>query len=267
MTRLISEWIAEMEEKAAAWNEELITDFGAGYVEIASAVSGKSIVEINEAATEHKVAVIPITCGQGTIEFFSESVAAIVRAMGFDAFVTKASDVNGIYEAHTAGADIIFMADDDRYIALNLKNGKIGDNNIATGRGFAEMLSRLAGDLKEKETVVLGYGIIGKIMADYFSKKGAVITVFDKNNEKKEEVLKDGYKWMDDIEGIGKFRYVADGTSEGGWLSESMLSGDALIAAPGIPLSLDESSAEKLKGRYVHDLLEIGTAVMLGLAL
>ncbi len=42
---------------------------------------------------------------------------------------------------------------------------------------------------------------------------------------------------------------------------------DVRIAAPGLPLSLDDEAREALKGQYVHDLLEIGTAGMLGLVI
>ena len=45
------------------------------------------------------------------------------------------------------------------------------------------------------------------------------------------------------------------------------LSKEALIAAPGIPLSLDAEAAETFKNQLVHDMLDIGTATMQATAL
>lgn len=267
MTRLITNWISDMEASAAGWNYELKRMTGADYIGIGAMVSGWTEESIREAAECEKVAVVPVTSGLGTISSFAESVAAIVKAMGFVAFVTEGTDVNGIYEAHVKDADIVFMADDDRYIALNIRDGSIGDNNIATASGYVEILNRMAGNIAGRQVAVLGYGIIGQLMAEFLSEKGALIAVFDKNPDKKHSVIKDGYQWIEDAAELREYKYIADGTSEGNWLNEDMLSEDVLIAAPGIPFSLTETAQEKLEGRYIHDLLEIGTAGMLALAI
>lgn len=268
MTRLRTEWIHDLENTAAAWDARLQEQIGMGYVELAAKVSGKSPQEIKSAAKNRKIAVVPITSGLGTIGSFSESVAAIVRAMGFHAVVTEATDVNGIYEAvDKIGADVLYMADDDRYLALSCPDGKTGDNNIATAQGYVEVLAKMAGGLRGRRTAVLGYGIIGKLMAEALAQKGARVAVYDKEKNKQKEVLADGYQWIKDSAGLKEYRYVADATSEGGWLTKEMLHADAHIAAPGIPLSLDDGAREALKGQYVHDLLEIGTVGMLGMAL
>lgn len=267
MTRLISEWIADMEKTAASWDAALRERTGLGFLELAARVSGNSEDALRQAASEYRVGVVPVTSGLGTIDTFSQSVAAIVRAMGFQAFVTQSSDVNGIYEACGKGADILYMADDDRYIALNIRSGKAGDNDIATARGYAELLFQMAGSLKNERAAVLGYGIIGQKMAQALVEKGADIAVYDKDPKKKEPVIADGYRWLARAEDLKEYAFLADGTSEGPWLNSNMLRDDVKIAAPGIPFSLDEQTAEKLEGQYVHDLLEIGTAVMLGLAI
>lgn len=267
MTRLTTEWIAGMEDTAADWNNMLQRRVGMGYMELACRVSGNSMEVMKAAASDYLVAVVPITSGLGTISAFSESVAAIVRAMGFKTIVTKAADVDGIYEAYLKGADVLYMADDDRYIALNIGNKKIGDNNIATAKGFVEALAGLSGGLAEKEVLVLGYGIIGKLMAGALTDKGAGVTVYDKDPQKQALIKRDGYACLTDAAGIKNFLYLADGTSEGPWISETMLNENAVIAAPGIPFSLDDKAKAKFSEKYVHDLLEIGTAVMMGLAI
>lgn len=268
MTRLTSEWICEMENTAALWDKTLLKQTGLDYRKIAAAISGKSENEILQAAEKYRIAVVPITSGLGTISSFSGSVAAIITTMGFDVFVTEATDVNGIYEAYEKGADIIYMADDDRYIALNIKNCKIGDNNEATAAGYVKLLESMAGnDLEGKDVAVLGYGIIGQLMAAYLAKKGAKVSVYDKDISKKPLVVEAGYIWLKNPDNLVDYKFIADGTSEGSWLNEDMVADDVFIAAPGIPFSLTLQAQEKLKGRYVHDLLEIGTAGMIGLAL
>lgn len=270
MTRLITKWIAEMEEQSADWNDALRERIGLDFIGLASRVSGKDREAIERAALAAKVAVVPITSGLGTIDSFSESVAAIVRAMGFHTFVTERTDVNGIYEAHVKDADIIFMADDDRYIALNLHNGRIGDNNIATAGGYAEVLLALSGlsnGAKGTSVAVLGFGIIGQLMASYLREKGACVSVYDKKPAKREAVAACGYEWIESAEALKKFQYIADGTSEGAWIHEGLLREDVIIAAPGVPFSLNEAAKKRHEGNYVHDVLEIGTACMVGLAL
>ncbi|MEG0830063.1 MAG: 3-methylornithyl-N6-L-lysine dehydrogenase PylD [Anaerovoracaceae bacterium] len=267
MTRLITQWISTMEDTATCWNKTLQEKTGMGYIDLAAKVSGNSKEDIKAASKTCKVAVVPITAGLGTIDTFSKSVAAIPTAMGFETFITTASDVSGILEAYEKNAEIIYMADDDRYIALNIKNNKIGENNFATANGFIEVLEALGGTLSGQDALVLGYGIVGQTMAKALAKKSAKVTVYDKNSRKDLLIKSDGYKVLGSIEAMSSFKYVADATSEGPWITKDMLNEEAVLAAPGIPFSLDGSAKAKFADRYVHDLLEIGTAVMLGLAI
>lgn len=266
MTRLITEWISEMEETAKEWDEQLRKLTGYGYVDLAAAVARCSTEEIMEAAGDKTVAVTPVTSGLGVIGNFAEAVEAIVKAMGFSVFVTDATDINGIYEAKIRGADIVFAADDDRYIALNFNNGKMSDNNLATATGYAELLHKMTGDINGKQVAVIGYGIVGQLLAQCLTERGAKVSAYDKDRSKKELVESTGYLWIE-RENLSEYHFIADATCEGGWLDEKELAEDAIMAAPGIPLSLNEKSKEKMACRYIHDMLEIGTAAMLGMAL
>lgn len=267
MTRLVSEWIVKMEENAANWSNELKEKTGMDYLDIAAVSSGKLRTALEGNAKGKRVAVIPVTSGLGAIDSFAQSVAAIVNAMGIEAFVTECTDVNGVYEAYTKGADILMMADDDRYIALNRISGELSDNNIATASGYSEMLMAMAGKsegFNGQTVVVLGYGIIGKLMASYLKGKGAVVFIYDKNLKKREDAEASGFGWVWEKNDLKKFQYIADATSEGKWIDCNDLSEDAVIVAPGIPFSLTDDAKRKFQGRYVHDLLEIGTACMIG---
>ncbi|MEI3503477.1 MAG: hypothetical protein V8Q42_07440 [Anaerovoracaceae bacterium] len=150
MTRLVTEWIRELEETAAVRDKELRRLTGAGYVKLAALTAGVPEELIIKASEEYKVAVVPVTSGLGEIESFPQAVSAVTVAMGFDTFVTEHTDVSGFYEASCKGADIVYMADDDRYIAVNMRTGKIGENDISTAGGYAQLLIQLA-DRKRKK--------------------------------------------------------------------------------------------------------------------
>lgn len=264
MTRLKTEWINDIEQNVAIWNDTLKNHLGIDFSEFACRASGTEILKLKTAARSYKVAVVPVTSGEGIISTFAESVASVVRATGFDVFVTNSYDVSGIREAYSKNADVIYMADDDTFVAVNTKNGRIGDNNIATACGYAEVLNVLAGSIAGKAAAVLGYGIVGWLMAEQLRRLGAKVSVYDKNESKKESVVFDGFGWIRTAEELKDFLYIADATNEGGWLTPELLHEKAVIAAPGVPLSLSEEAKREFNGRYVHDMLEIGTACMMG---
>lgn len=272
MTRLITEWIRDMKDRVEAWDESLDRQVGGGLVFIAAKGAGRSEGEIVAAREKTKIAVIPITSGQGIIEEFSRSVASILEQMKFDVFITKHTDVAGIYEAKQRDADIVYLADDDRYIAMNLQNKRIGENDRATARGYTEVLEGMSlktrGEgIRGKEVLILGYGRVGHEMYDYLEEKGAGITVYDYNEDRQNDLRREKRKMITSARKIRNYSLILDATSTGHWINPEMLADDVLIAAPGIPFSLDYEAEQKFKGRYVHDNLEIGTAVMLAYAL
>ena len=95
-------------------------------------VTGADLLKIGEKAlnikvdtktlADKKVRVVPITSGEGIISGFSQSVADIIKYIGFEnCEVTEHSDVWGYSEAYNDKADIIFAADDDRFISINTR--------------------------------------------------------------------------------------------------------------------------------------------------
>ncbi|NTV90972.1 MAG: hypothetical protein HGA22_11545 [Clostridiales bacterium] len=106
--------------------------------------------------TRLRTAVIPVTCGLGVIGGFCEAMKDILEYCGADVFITNKTDVAGIQEAYTNGADIVFMADDEVFAAFSL-NGKItSDNGYATGIGFAAALEIMMKRVEEEEVLILG---------------------------------------------------------------------------------------------------------------
>lgn len=272
MTRLKSEWIKDIEHEVEEWNRTLLSSTGAGLLELAAKGSGIGVDMLTEAIAHCRVGVVSITGGQGIIGTFAESVAAIVTAMGFGADVAKRTDVDGFYEVQSRGANVVFMADDDRFLAVNLDTNTLGENDRSTACGYTEALEgmmgkRNRGSLKGQKVLLLGYGRVGREIETYLYQKGASVVIYDRNEEVCRGLSEKGKDYLRSPEEIKGYEFIMDATSTGPWISKDMLREDVLIAAPGIPFSLDEEAREHFKGQWIHDNLPIGTATMLAFAL
>ena len=267
MTRLISEWMDDIRNKVKERETVLKEKTGLSYLTLAAKASGWSAADMERAAQQISVGVVPVTSGEGIIGSFSEAVAAVTAAMGFRSFVTEKSDVSGIYEAYNREADIVFMADDERYIAFNLNKKRMADNNAATAAGYLTALEEAHGPLAGKEVLLLGFGVVGQEFLKRLLKKGAGVTGYDSDAERLKSMAGSGAEILETIGDMRKFKILVDATNQGGWIHSGMLHPDAWIATPGVPLSLDEEARRAHEKRLIHDCLEIGTASMLGFAL
>lgn len=173
MTRLLGEWMRSLVDKLDAREEELQLKTGLDFAGVAAAANGLPREAVEEAAKRLSVFAVPITQGLGVIEAFAESVAAIVERAGFSAFVTERTDVSGFYEAYRRGADIVFLADDVRYVAFRLDARRLSDNNEATARGYAAALEAAAGGLAGRDVLVVGCGVVGREAGKSLVAKGA----------------------------------------------------------------------------------------------
>ena len=127
------------------------------------------------------VQVIPITTGQGIISQFAETIAAILSFLGFSARVSRQPDIAGITQAYQERADEIFMSDDTAFVAINLRNRKVVDNNEATGRVYGTALSLLAGGIRDKEGLIIGCGPVGNSAAELLLSYVGKLTLYDSN--------------------------------------------------------------------------------------
>ncbi len=268
MTRLRTEWITYMLDGMEDYNADLISKTGmdlAGLVRETFGVSGE---EYDAARDKVRVAVVPITQGEGIIGNFSESVAAIVQSMGFQTEVMEHTDVDGIYDAARKGCEVVFFADDIRYLALNIRSGRFSDNNYATALGFIKVLSALmkkAGkDPKTEKILQIGYGIVGREAAAILAENNIDFDLYDKNMSAVSDFSGKTLAGKDEIK---DYQYILDFTNEGGWLHREDLCGEVLYASPGVPYSMDSEAASCFEQQAVHDNLEIGTAIMLGQSL
>ncbi len=255
MTRLASSDIATVVEWLDALDRSLVDATGATLTEIAQYAVG-------EAVDFHHVknSVVPITAGQGIIGGFSQTVAGILRHMGVDAFVTSRTDVGGLYEGRM-NSSCQFAADDDTFFAVNLENNQVSENGYATGLGFAAALDLAAKGVENKPVLVAGAGPVGLTAADYFASKGAIVTLYDIDASKLEDRP---YETTTSIAGR-KFSLVLEATTAENVITKDVLTPNAIVSAPGVPLGVEAKLAQELtdSNRLIHNPLELGTAVMM----
>ena len=270
MTRLKTEWIDHMPEGMEEYNSSLKMKTGFDLAGLVMDTFGIPEEKYKRLAGSILVAAVPVTQGEGIIGSFSDSVAAIVRSMGFRTCVSEDTDVEGIYSSILMDADVIFMADDTRYLAFSRDNGSFGENNYATALGYImvlrAMMKKAGTDISKEKILVAGNGLVGEEAVQILLNHGIDFDLYDKDPEAREAFrdLDTGKYVLDSPEEIRNYRYILDFTNEGGWLGEELLGEDVIYASPGIPLSLTEKAAERLQNTAVYDNLEIGTAMMLG---
>lgn len=265
MTRLRTEWIEYMLDGMEEYNKQLKIKTGMDLADFIKDTFNMQEADFKKAKDTKRIAVVPITQGEGIISSFSESVAAIVKSIGFNALVTEHTDINGIYEGTQKGCDIFFFADDARYLALNIKSGNVCDNNYATALGFIKVLKALMDkngkNIREEKVLQLGYGIVGREAEKILLQDKINFDIFDKNFDVIKELP---YEKLTEKDQIRNYNYIVDFTNEGGWLKKECLSPDLLYVSPGVPYSMDSEAEAYFENRAVHDNLEIGTAIMLG---
>ena len=270
MTRLRTEWIEYMLGGMKEYNEGLRAKTGFDLTGLIMSTYGVPRERYEELIREVQVAAVPVTQGEGIIGSFSDSVAAIVRSMGFETFVTQESDVDGIYSAILMDAEVIYMADDERYLAFSRDNGSFADNNYSTALGYVmvlrAMMAKAGFDIFKEKLLVIGNGTVGEEAVQILLNHNVDFDMYDKDPEAVEAFmeLETGKHVLSSREEIKNYRFILDFTNEGGWLKDEYLMEDVLYASPGVPLSLDEKAAERLQNTAVYDNLEIGTAMMLG---
>ncbi|WNY29221.1 hypothetical protein MmiEs2_14460 [Methanimicrococcus stummii] len=218
------------------------------------------------APNNEKVAIIPITAGNGIIGSFSESLLFTVQHFGMDGFITENTDVAGYYEAVMKGADIILMADDLAYIAHNLKNSKIAHNQICTGRIYAEILCNAKDYADDKDVLVIGLGKVGTPAVETFLKEKQNVYVFDVDSNRVDEVVSEypvSKYDPTDSKTPNSFFKIFEATPCADTISKDVLKQNSLVSTPGIPCGISDELIEKYSIRVVLEPLGIGTLSML----
>ena len=269
MTRLTSEDVRFMKEDLVSYDADLLRKTGLSLRQIACRAAGMEEAEARRSLPSVVAGVVPVTSGEGIIEGFCEAVADIVGYLGARSFVTGSTDVAGLAEAVQRGADVVFLADDSRFIALNLSSRIVADNSESTARGFVAALDYLAGGLEKRSVLVLGAGEVGQKAIAALLGLGARASVYDPDPEKIRALRSGpGLTVEKDLEeALEKHRLIVDASPAAGIIKERHIKSDTVIAAPGLPLGLCPGALVSIGDRLIHDPLQIGVATMMILAI
>jgi pyrrolysine biosynthesis protein PylD len=260
MTRLTYEMIENVPDSMELRDERLKQDLGMDMKGLSYLAIGLEGSDLN--LSGFKVAAVPITSGKGVTPSFCRSVCSITQHLGMNSHVTEGTDVAGFYQAMDAGADIIFMADDLEFVAVNMRERRCADNTRSTALGYFSALKKAMRGLDGKEVLVIGAGRVGSCAIDLLAEEHATITVIDSDSSKiagikhrlpkvkVETDLEQAVRQADAILNASPARI------EGEWLREG-----TIISSPGMPYSFD-SLGEKMASVLVHDPLQIGVSVM-----
>jgi pyrrolysine biosynthesis protein PylD len=273
MTRLQSTDISEIGTRLDAYDQELLAKTGHTLRGLACYAVGLNEEDIVDRLPDVLIGVVPIRWGKGVIDGFSETTSDILKHLGFQSFVTANSNVSGLAEALEKRADIIFMSDDDHFVALNIECRQVVDNAAATGKGFAAGLNLMSGGLQGQSALVIGCGAVGFEAAMSLANYGAQISVYDIEPSCSRQLAhaldrKQNIKIRiesDLCQALSKHRFLVEATNSADIIRAKDLSPATYIAAPGIPPGLSREAAQISSARLLHDPLQTGVATM-GLA-
>lgn len=270
MTRLRHDDIKNIAGQLTDYDNELLQKTGHTLRGIACHTLGFHEEKLQSLCGSVSIGIVPISSGQGVIRAFSQTVAQIVRYIGFNAFVTSGSDVTGIAEAVEEKAQVIMMADDQRFVALNVTRGLVVDNSEATGKGFTAGLDLMTGGLKGHKVLVIGCGPVGHSAALAAIRWGAEVSVFDIDSRRCQQTVNDLMELTrrqvtvePSIEkALSGHSFIVEATNAVEVIDEILITPETFIAAPGMPLGLTPAAVRKVSRRLLHDPLQLGVAVM-----
>lgn len=270
MTRLSFADIASIDSELAEYDAQLKQKTGCTLLGIACYANGCEEGHVRESRDTARLAVVPMTGGDGLITGFSETVRGIVRHIGFHATVTGNPDAAGLAEAVGGGNTHVIVADDHRFFVLDFQKRLVFDNSEATGCGFTAGLDLMAKKLRGKNVLVIGCGPVGRSAAKKALRLQANVTVCDRDRELGMRVAQrlshESGKSVSVSGDLGNAlsnqSLIVDASNAGNIIHARHIRPDSFIAAPGMPLGLTPAARKAIGGRLLHDPLQIGVATM-----
>lgn len=205
--------------------------------------------------------VVPVTSGQGVTPGFAHSVKEILEHVGIWAEVTSFTDVAGFAEAVNNGSDMIFMADDEQFVAHPLGTWTVVDNAECTALGFVQALEEAAEGLRNKQVLVIGLGRVGMRAIPHIRSRGASVLGLDIDPN---TLLRARERYgirctLDSERAISEADLIFHASPSP--VPGDLLRDGVIISAPGVPLAYDHKAREKA-AVIIHDMLPTGVAVM-----
>lgn len=271
MTRLTPADLDGLAGALLKFDSELKDKCGCNLRQLACRAIGIPEESLISMAGKTPVSVIPVTSGEGVIAGFVETIQAIGAHLGFPVRITGSADVAGLAEAYAERAAIITLADDRRYIAVNLKTLFIAENTYHTAKGFVTALELMACSLKERRVLIIGCGSVGSCICRLLLEHGARVALYDVNSGQSLRLALDiekGGSGLVHVEAGQKpdfcrYDLIVDACPAPDIIDQNCVTERTYIVAPGVPSGVTGAAQELLAKRYLHDPLLIGTAVML----
>ena len=275
MTRLRQSDLVGITNSLDQYDRELIAKTGKNLQGIACSVAHLENDRISDSLNSIMIGIIPVSCGEGIIDGFANTVIHIIKQIGFKGFVTAHTDVAGLAEAVNRGADIVLMADDTCFIAFNINKKFIVNNAQATGAAYAHGLSLMVGGFERKKVLLIGCGCVGRAAAFSLIRLGSKLSIFDAVESKSvqlshelNQILNVNVSIEKNLQdALPRSTLVLDAAGLNHGIHADTLHTDVFIAAPGLPIGLSQEAREKVGSRLLHDPLQIGVAAMAMLAL
>lgn len=215
-----------------------------------------------------RVGIVPVSSGEGRIGGFAELLAATAAFLGCPAHILP-PDAAGFAQARAGACDILLWADDETYLAENLRDGGRAENGWATGRGFAAALDSMAcRHALERRALVLGAGPVGCSAAAWLGGHGYAVFLCD-TVPGRAQARAAGLPTCTGLEpaalaALPPFACLLDATPTGACFPRERLTHGACVSAPGVPCRWPGRLPDAR--RFWHDPLQLGTAVMLAAA-
>ena len=262
MTRLVADDVAEPERRLRQLDHSLLAVAELDLRALALSAAGQA--PTGDALGEALVAAVPMTSGEGPISGFCPAVAAILRHLGCKAWVTEDADVSGIHEATQAGAEVLFLADDARFVALNVRRGRCVDNDLATADGYVAALEAAAGGLGGRSALLLGLGPVGRAAARRLLARGADVAVVEPDEDRLRASLTEApaLRPVSLAEGLERCALILDATPVPDIIDVDDVGPTTVAAVPGLPSGFTARAQSALGAGHIHDPLVIGVAVM-----
>lgn len=266
VTRLSCIMVKGIGSELESYDKELKRKTGHTLKEIAC--QGTELLKIEPSGGyKPSVAVIPVSSGQGIIEGFAEAVRDIIEYLGFISYVTSKTDVAGLAQAVEMEMDVVFLADDNRFVAINLERKHVVDNAIATAGGYIAALDYLSGGLRDKTVLVIGAGNVGKAAVEILKEMGigAKIAIYDSDGSKSVNVAERyGAKVERGLdEALHNYTIILEASPAADIIRVEHIRPETKIAACGIPIGTTAEARSILGDRLIHDPLQIGVATMM----
>ena len=300
MTRLIESDVRGLTAHLVEVEAALVRLTGCDFVALAARACGVGEGVARDALAYAAVAVVPVTTGEGLIPGFAECVAAICGHLGCHARVTATPDVAGFAETLSFGDDLVFAADDRKFLAFDFGRRAVADDDPCTAWAYAAALDRAAavagaagvggaaggasgaaagmdatdgtgaaesvvdaGGLAGKPVLVMGLGPVGTAAAARLVALGADVFVTELDEARLERAAGElEITPVSLIDGLARCRFVLDATPSPDLIDADWVGDDGIVASPGLPPGVTIAAAAALGDRLVHEPLALGVAAM-----